>query len=161
MLNSVTIIFNTIDCFANIRQAMPTGTPCLSTMEMSIICSLFVIFLPLPSPPRSLSLAIATILLVAFFEYPSSITSGNSSDPRYRGQRLNPPCGVMEAIEITCLLIFTADLGMKVKSSTFLAVSKLVATATAMAGCPCLLWSIQAWYSSYSSLLLILLSYLD
>ncbi|XP_071791229.1 two pore channel protein 2-like isoform X1 [Asterias amurensis] len=61
----------------------------------------------------SLSLAIATILLVAFFEYPSSITSGNSSDPRYRGQRLNPPCGVMEAIEITCLLIFTADLGMK------------------------------------------------
>ena len=65
-------------------------------------------------PPRSLNLAIAIILIVAFFEYPSSITTGNSSDPRYRGDRLILPCGIMEAIEISCLLIFTADLIMKV-----------------------------------------------
>ncbi|XP_038048853.1 two pore calcium channel protein 2-like [Patiria miniata] len=61
-----------------------------------------------------LNLAIATILIVAFFEYPSSLTTGNSSDPRYRGEHRNPPCGVTEAIEFTCLLIFTADLVMKV-----------------------------------------------
>ncbi|XP_022111800.1 two pore calcium channel protein 2-like isoform X2 [Acanthaster planci] len=62
----------------------------------------------------TLYLAITTILTVAFFEYPSSLTTGNTADPRYRGERRNPPCGVTEAIEFTCLLIFTADLVMKV-----------------------------------------------
>ncbi|XP_077983123.1 two pore channel protein 2-like [Glandiceps talaboti] len=52
---------------------------------------------------------ISIILLLAFFEYPSSVTTGWSSDPRYRGDVRNPPCGLTECIEAICLLVFLFD----------------------------------------------------
>ncbi|XP_014675897.1 PREDICTED: two pore calcium channel protein 2-like [Priapulus caudatus] len=59
----------------------------------------------------SLYMAICIIHLLAFFEFPSSLSV--SSDIRYNQSRLNPPCGVTEAIEIICLLLFAADILIK------------------------------------------------
>ncbi|XP_033104811.1 two pore calcium channel protein 2-like [Anneissia japonica] len=60
-----------------------------------------------------ISSAICVILLLAFFEFPSSLTTGWSSDPRYRKERIEAPCGLTESIELVCLLIFVADIWMK------------------------------------------------
>ncbi|XP_048767887.1 two pore channel protein 2-like isoform X2 [Ostrea edulis] len=49
--------------------------------------------------------------ILAFFEYPSSLTW--TSDIRYRGDRINIPCGVTEGFELICLLFFTMDVIMK------------------------------------------------
>ncbi|KAI4882750.1 hypothetical protein NFI96_030580, partial [Prochilodus magdalenae] len=54
---------------------------------------------------------IALILALAFVEKPSSLTY--TSDPRFRPAPWEPPCGLTEAIEIVCLLIFTADVAVK------------------------------------------------
>ncbi|XP_030850086.1 two pore calcium channel protein 2-like [Strongylocentrotus purpuratus] len=62
----------------------------------------------------TLYLAIFTILVLAFFEPPSSLTTGSSSDPRYRGDRIHAPCGVTEGIEFACLLIFLYDVCTKI-----------------------------------------------
>nr|XP_054774859.1 two pore channel protein 2-like [Lytechinus pictus] len=62
----------------------------------------------------TLYIAIFTILFLAFFEPPSSLTTGNSSDPRYRGDRIHAPCGVTEGIEFVCLLIFFYDVCTKI-----------------------------------------------
>ena len=37
-----------------------------------------------------------------------------SSDPRYRGKRPNPPCGVTESLEILFLMCFVCDVVIKV-----------------------------------------------
>ncbi|PFX18288.1 Two pore calcium channel protein 2 [Stylophora pistillata] len=50
-------------------------------------------------------------LMLAFVEKPSSLTL--SSDPRFRGKRPDPPCGVTESLEIIFLLCFVFDLVVK------------------------------------------------
>ncbi|XP_041639550.1 two pore calcium channel protein 2 [Cheilinus undulatus] len=58
-----------------------------------------------------LGLTIAVVLLLAFVERPSSLSI--SSDPRYRSQPWEPPCGFTESIEMVCLVIFALDLAVK------------------------------------------------
>ncbi|XP_056464504.1 two pore channel protein 2 [Gadus chalcogrammus] len=58
-----------------------------------------------------LGLAIAVVLLLAFVEQPSSLST--SSDPRYRLPPWEPPCGLTEGIEALCLFVFTLDLAVK------------------------------------------------
>ncbi|KAK6169402.1 hypothetical protein SNE40_020466 [Patella caerulea] len=50
---------------------------------------------------------IAVLHLLAFLEYPSSLTW--TSDIRDRGERITLPCGVTESIELICLLLLLAD----------------------------------------------------
>lgn len=61
---------------------------------------------------RGLGFAIAVILALAFVEKPSSITY--TSDPRFRPEPWEPPCGLPEAIEMVCLCIFIVDVLVKV-----------------------------------------------
>ena len=60
-------------------------------------------------------ITIFLVMILAFFEYPSSFSL--SSDPRYRNStrilREQPQCGVTESIEFLCLLIFLLDCLMK------------------------------------------------
>lgn len=63
--------------------------------------------------PRALSIAIFLILSLAFVETPSSLTS--TSDVRYRSAPWNPPCGLTESVEGLCLLVFLADVSVKVR----------------------------------------------
>uniref|UniRef100_A0A8B9RMB9 Two pore segment channel 2 n=1 Tax=Astyanax mexicanus TaxID=7994 RepID=A0A8B9RMB9_ASTMX len=58
-----------------------------------------------------LGLTIAVILALAFVEKPSSVT--HTSDPRFRPAAWEPPCGLTEAIELVCLLIFITDVAVK------------------------------------------------
>ncbi|XP_024902062.1 two pore calcium channel protein 2 [Pteropus alecto] len=58
-----------------------------------------------------LSFVIFLILVLAFIETPSSLTS--TSDVRYRSPPWDPPCGLTESIEGLCLLVFVADLSVK------------------------------------------------
>ncbi|XP_020510129.2 two pore channel protein 2 [Labrus bergylta] len=58
-----------------------------------------------------LGLTIAVVLLLAFVERPSSLSI--SSDPRYRSQPWEPPCGFTESFELVCLIVFTLDLAVK------------------------------------------------
>ncbi|XP_058257045.1 two pore channel protein 2 [Hemibagrus wyckioides] len=58
-----------------------------------------------------LGFTIAVILALAFVEKPSSITY--TSDPRYRPEPWEPPCGLPEAIEMVCLCIFILDIVVK------------------------------------------------
>ena len=62
------------------------------------------------------SLSIVVIMVLAFFEYPSSFSL--SADYRYRNHTRilpeNPPCGVTESIEGTCLLLFVVDATVQV-----------------------------------------------
>lgn len=51
--------------------------------------------------------------ILAFFEYPSSLTL--SSDIRFRGDGVSIPCGVTEGIELICLLFFVMDVIIKVR----------------------------------------------
>ncbi|XP_077867256.1 two pore channel protein 2-like [Saccoglossus kowalevskii] len=62
---------------------------------------------------RFLFVSIALLLLLAFFERPSSLTTGFSADPRYVGDRLDPPCGITESIEFVLLLLFLFDVILK------------------------------------------------
>ena len=71
---------------------------------------ILTLFRPLP---RFLSFIIFLILSLAFIETPSSLTS--TSDVRYRSKPWNPPCGLTESIEGLCLLVFAADLSVKVR----------------------------------------------
>lgn len=61
---------------------------------------------------RILSFVIFLILFLAFIETPSSLTS--TSDVRYRSAPWDPPCGLTESVEGLCLLVFVADLSVKV-----------------------------------------------
>ncbi|KAJ3594112.1 hypothetical protein NHX12_006444 [Muraenolepis orangiensis] len=58
-----------------------------------------------------LGLSIGVLLLLAFVEHPSSLSS--TSDPRYRLPSWEPPCGLTEGIEALCLLVFALDLAVK------------------------------------------------
>eukprot|EP00731_Ephydatia_muelleri_P024659 Em0016g930a len=62
------------------------------------------------------SLCIVTIMVLAFFEYPSSLSI--SADYRYRNHtRLlseSPPCGATESVEGACLLFFMAESAVQV-----------------------------------------------
>ncbi|KAG8522554.1 Two pore calcium channel protein 2, partial [Galemys pyrenaicus] len=60
---------------------------------------------------QTLSFAIFLVLSLAFVETPSSFTS--TSDVRYRAAPWNPPCGLTEAVEGLCLLVFAADVSVK------------------------------------------------
>ncbi|XP_029813211.1 two pore calcium channel protein 2 [Suricata suricatta] len=60
---------------------------------------------------RTLSLTIFLILLLAFIETPSSLTS--TADVRYRSAPWDPPCGLTEGVEALCLLVFVADVSVK------------------------------------------------
>lgn len=75
-------------------------------------------------------LVITILLSLAFLETPSSLTL--SSDPRKREKRYKFPCGVLEAIELLCLLVLTADVLFKFKmvgKRTFLKSNWLLACA--------------------------------
>lgn len=52
------------------------------------------------------------ILALAFVEKPSSFTY--TSDPRFRPEPWEPPCGFPEAVEMVCLCIFIVDVVVKV-----------------------------------------------
>lgn len=41
-----------------------------------------------------------------------------SSDPRFRGERPDPPCGVTESLELIFLICFVCDLVVKVTSNS-------------------------------------------
>ncbi|XP_060796924.1 two pore channel protein 2 isoform X2 [Neoarius graeffei] len=58
-----------------------------------------------------LGFIIAVILALAFVEKPSSITY--TSDPRFRPEPWEPPCGFPEAVEMVCLCIFIVDVMVK------------------------------------------------
>ncbi|XP_042760837.1 two pore calcium channel protein 2 isoform X1 [Panthera leo] len=58
-----------------------------------------------------LSLTIFLILLLAFIETPSSLTS--TADVRFRSAPWDPPCGLTESVEALCLLVFVADVSVK------------------------------------------------
>ena len=58
-------------------------------------------------------LVIAVLHILAFFEFPSSLSW--TSDITTRGERTRFPCGVTETIEILCLLLLIADAYIKVK----------------------------------------------
>uniref|UniRef100_A0A8C8Y2X3 Two pore channel protein 2 n=1 Tax=Panthera leo TaxID=9689 RepID=A0A8C8Y2X3_PANLE len=62
-------------------------------------------------PSRMLSLTIFLILLLAFIETPSSLTS--TADVRFRSAPWDPPCGLTESVEALCLLVFVADVSVK------------------------------------------------
>ena len=62
----------------------------------------------------SLAVVIFVFLILAFFEYPTSLSI--SSDPTIRKHVPyfnNPPCGVTESIEFICLVLFAVDCGVK------------------------------------------------
>ncbi|XP_023095945.1 two pore calcium channel protein 2 isoform X2 [Felis catus] len=59
----------------------------------------------------TLSLTIFLILLLAFVETPSSLTS--TADVRFRSAPWDPPCGLTESVEALCLLVFVADVSVK------------------------------------------------
>ena len=65
-------------------------------------------------------LVIFTLHILAFFEPPSSLTW--TSDMRYRGDRVQSPCWVMEMIEVICLLLLLADNTIRVSVLWFLSV---------------------------------------
>ncbi|GFR61326.1 two-pore calcium channel 2 [Elysia marginata] len=52
-------------------------------------------------------LVITVLHLLAFVEYPSSLTL--TSDPRYRGERIALPCWLTQSTELMCLLILLVD----------------------------------------------------
>ncbi|OWF42763.1 two pore calcium channel protein 2-like isoform X2 [Mizuhopecten yessoensis] len=58
------------------------------------------------------TIVICVLHLLAFFEFPSSLTW--TSDIRYRGDRITLPCGVTEGIELVCLLLLTVDVCIKI-----------------------------------------------
>ncbi|XP_023566329.1 two pore calcium channel protein 2 isoform X2 [Octodon degus] len=60
---------------------------------------------------RTLSFTIFLILFLAFIETPSSLT--RTADVRYRSPPWEPPCGLTEAVELLCLLVFVADVSVK------------------------------------------------
>ena len=62
---------------------------------------------------RILSFTIFLILALAFVETPSSLT--RTSDVRYRPAPWEPPCGLTEGVEALCLLVFVADVSVKVR----------------------------------------------
>ena len=55
---------------------------------------------------------IALLHLLAFVEYPSSLTW--TSDIRYRGDPIALPCGVTEGLEMVCLLLLLLDVIIQV-----------------------------------------------
>ena len=59
-------------------------------------------------------MVITVLLALAFIEKPTSLTV--TSDLRYRQQKATwePPCGLTETIEITCLVTLSLDLIFKV-----------------------------------------------
>ncbi|XP_058545935.1 two pore channel protein 2 isoform X2 [Neofelis nebulosa] len=59
----------------------------------------------------TLSLTIFLVLLLAFIETPSSLTS--TADVRFRSAPWDPPCGLTESVEALCLLVFVADVSVK------------------------------------------------
>lgn len=52
--------------------------------------------------------------VLLFYWYFYDHTFRSTSDPRFRGTRPDPPCGVTECVEILFLLCFVCDLFMKV-----------------------------------------------
>ncbi|KAL0968777.1 hypothetical protein UPYG_G00271660 [Umbra pygmaea] len=58
-----------------------------------------------------LNVGIFIILALAFIEKPSSLSV--TSDLRFKHTLWEPPCGLTEVVEVTCLLIFTLDLMLK------------------------------------------------
>ena len=51
--------------------------------------------------------------ILAFFEYPSSLTW--TSDIRNRGERITVPCGITEGIEMICFILIAGDTFLKYK----------------------------------------------
>lgn len=75
---------------------------------------------------RVLGIVIALVLLLAFVERPSSLSS--SSDARQHSARWQPPCGLTESIEFVCLLVFFLDIAAKVNTTGLENISTLLST---------------------------------
>lgn len=83
---------------------------------LSLVCNEALLTLTYICPStRYLGITIAVVLLLAFVERPSSLST--SSDPRQHSPRWNPPCGLTESIELICLFIFSLDLAVKVNTA--------------------------------------------
>lgn len=59
------------------------------------------------------SVLLTVIMLLAFVEYPSSLSL--TSDTREHPDRLNPPCGVTECIELVCFVLLIADILLQLR----------------------------------------------
>ncbi|KAL7885267.1 hypothetical protein AOLI_G00055620 [Acnodon oligacanthus] len=64
-----------------------------------------------PGRRRALKAVIALLLSLALVETPSSLSV--TSDLRYKQPAVEAPCGVMEAVEMLCLLFLALDLSVK------------------------------------------------
>ncbi|XP_069134702.1 two pore channel protein 2-like isoform X2 [Argopecten irradians] len=58
------------------------------------------------------TVVISVLHLLAFIEFPSSLTW--TSDIRFRGDRITLPCGITEGIELLCLLLLLTDVCFKI-----------------------------------------------
>ncbi|XP_067850230.1 two pore channel protein 2 isoform X2 [Heptranchias perlo] len=77
----------------------------------SMTCIFSKLLCSLKMQYRVLSTAIFVILVLAFFEKPSSLSV--TSDLRFRRVLWEPPCGLMECIEAFCLVLFIVDAVIK------------------------------------------------
>lgn len=67
------------------------------------------------SNPSLLNVNIAVLLLLAFFETPSSISfTSDITMPEDQRTRFQFPCTFLETIDLTCLLLFAIDALVKV-----------------------------------------------
>ena len=67
-----------------------------------------------PWVQRALGVVIFVSLVLAFFEYPTSLSISSDPTIRYHVSHLgNPPCGVTEAVEFICLMLFAVDCGVR------------------------------------------------
>ena len=57
------------------------------------------------------TIVLSVLLLLAFVEYPSSLTL--TSDSRVIRPQTDPPCGVTESVELICLIVFLIDFTLK------------------------------------------------
>ena len=58
---------------------------------------------------------LAIIMLLAFFEYPSSLSLTSDTRAYPDQSRLNPPCGLTESIELVCFAFFSADILLQLR----------------------------------------------
>lgn len=97
-----------------LRPLDPSRHPACSSASLAPECGWFFCLLTSFGPfSRTLSFTIFLILALAFIETPSSLTS--TSDVRYRPAPWEPPCGLTEGVEALCLLVFAADVSVKVR----------------------------------------------
>ena len=61
------------------------------------------------------SVLLAVIMLLAFVEYPSSLSITSDTRQHRDQKRLNPPCGVTEGIELVCFVFLIGDMFLQLR----------------------------------------------